>query len=141
MDVEKAIKLLKEWIDRDREHRGMCRTQVGLGISDFKYDIKIEERNVAIETVINSLEKQLTNRWIPTSERLPEKNKHVLLFLRNSEGKEIQVVGYLYFSEKEELKAYNNEFSVFDGEDMPEFLIQRYVKAWRPLPEPYKEVD
>lgn len=81
----------------------------------------------------------LNNGWIPVNKELPEYNKHVLLYLKNNEGKETQVVGYLYFSKNKHLEIGNNNFSAYAGSDMPDFLIKKYVKAWRPLPELYKD--
>lgn len=79
----------------------------------------------------------MTN-WISVEEELPEVNEHVLLFLDNDEGCTGQVVGYLFFTEDEKFKEYNNEFSVYAGGPLPDFLIKKYVKAWRALPEPYQ---
>ena len=87
---------------------------------------------------MRELEKQA---WVPISERLPENNKHVLLFMRSHEGQEMQVVGYLFYSEKERLRIGNGEFAVALKDVVPEFLKKEYVLAWKPLPEPYKEVE
>jgi len=80
------------------------------------------------------------NDWIPANEELPKRNKHVLLCLKNGD-KTAQVVGYLFFNDKindEYFNKFNDEFSVYNGDMMPDFLEKKYVLAWQPLPEPYK---
>lgn len=77
-------------------------------------------------------------KWISVEEELPEANKYVLLFLDNDEGYTGQVVGYLFFTEDERFEKCNNEFSAYAGVSLPDFLIKKYVKAWRALPEPYQ---
>lgn len=73
----------------------------------------------ALERVIAYLKQQLTDGWIPASERLPEDGSDVLLTLkRKSDG--IVYIGVCYRWENENW-------------DFAEPL------AWQPLPEPYKE--
>jgi hypothetical protein len=91
MDIEKAMNFLKNTVTRDN------------GFSPVFI--------ANMDILIGYAEEQLINRWIPVSERLPEKNKHVLLFLRNSEGKERQVVGYLYtYKFKSSLRFMESSF-------------------------------
>ena len=71
--------------------------------------------------------------WIKVEDKLPEKNKHVLLCLKN-DNETVQVVGYLFFSENEKYMEFNNEFSVYNGDALPDFLEKKYVLAWQPLP-------
>lgn len=77
--------------------------------------------------------------WIPVKDKLPEKNEHVLLFLRNDKGEVLQVVGALFHREEEKFATYNGEYVIVDGESIPCFLIKDYVKAWMSLPKPYIE--
>jgi hypothetical protein len=80
------------------------------------------------------------NGWISVNKELPERNKHVLLCLKN-ESETAQVVGYLFFNDKfndEYSNKFNDEFSIYNGDAMPDFLEKKYVLAWQPLPEPYK---
>jgi hypothetical protein len=75
--------------------------------------------------------------WINLKTKLPERNKHVLLFLKN-EDKTAQVVGYRYYCESNEFSKFNDEFSAYNGDALPDFLEKKYVLAWQPLPKPYK---
>ncbi|GEM_PF-3118845 len=80
------------------------------------------------------------NRWIPVTEKLPENNKHILLYLKDGEGATAQVVGCLYHSDNKFLKHLSGEYKAFDGDDFSSnFLNKEYVIAWRPLPELLKE--
>lgn len=98
-DIEKAIETLKDMKSyfNDRSHR--------------QYSMP------AIDTAISTLEKQLTNGWIPISERLPEKS-------------DIYLATFL-----EEGKKYVERFyySPLMGDEGIENII-----AWQPLPEPWK---
>ena len=62
--------------------------------------------------------------WIPCSERLPEENQEVLIQL----DKEI-TMGWIY--------PDNEEWAIYEGEMTAEVYE---VKAWMPLPEPFKGV-
>ncbi len=121
---EKAIKLLKA--DKDLISRKVTRHTF------YEY-----------EEAIQALEKQKNNGWIPVSEKLPEINKHVLLFLKDAKGEMAQVVGFLYQVDDDDFrKQFNGEFAAFDGDYVvPAFLVKELVVAWQPLPEPYKEVE
>ncbi len=96
---------------------------------DDTYDIVIhceteEEKKKAIERL------ESTN-WIPVSKRLPESNDYILVSFKNytlpSIGRyEADEDGGGAFYPGDEDRSYAS-FGVF-------------VNAWRPLPEPYKEV-
>ena len=121
MKIEDAIQTLKGSRDCAKEH--------GFDVYDYVL-------------AISALEKQLNGGWIPVSERLPQNNEHILLFLKDEKGKTAQVVGYLYHSDNENFKNLNGEFKSFDGDDLaPNFLNKECVVAWQLLPEPYKEVE
>lgn len=96
-----------------------------------------------VSKLINEIERlRALNRWIPVTERLPEYNKHILLYLKDGEGATAQVVGCLYHSDNKFLKHLSGEYKAFDGDDFSSnFLNKEYVIAWRPLPEPLKEDD
>lgn len=63
-------------------------------------------------------------KWIPVEERLPEKNGKYLVFLTNPVRNEQDNVFVIWYNE------YDKEFETDNPLD--------YVKAWMPLPEPYR---
>jgi hypothetical protein len=65
-------------------------------------------------------------RWIPCSERLPERDENVLTYHRN-ESFDYQYVSWI--------DDYSGKWAGFIGNLSDEVL------AWMPLPEPYKEGD
>lgn len=71
-----------------------------------------EKKNEAISMAIKALEKR---RWIPVTERLPEKSGYYLATVDIG----WKVVDVIYF---------NNASG---------FLMPNTVKAWKPTPEPY----
>ena len=79
-----------------------------------------QEAITALNMAIEALKQE--PRWIPVSERLPEINKDILVCDRDED---------IYISH---LTQYNNFFSK-QGDEI------RGVKAWMPLPEPYKEEE
>lgn len=65
--------------------------------------------------------------WIPVSERLPEKNGKYLVFLTNPVRNQSDNVFTSWYN------VYYKEFETEKSLD--------YVKAWMPLPEPYRESE
>lgn len=86
------------------------------------------------------------SKWIPIDKELPERNKCVLLFLKNG-GNTAQVVGYLFFNDMindEYFNQFNGKFTAYLGGTTPDLFIsdaleKEYVVAWQPLPEPYEQ--
>ena len=68
-------------------------------------------------SIVKELENQKTGHWIPVSERLPNFND-IVLASTDSDYDELRVI----------LTVYNAEEFWFNGK----------IKAWMPLPEPYK---
>lgn len=80
-------------------------------------------------------------KWIPISERLPDKNGAYLVTIENCIGRHIEVLDYandLYridkfdFNDKKGVPGwyfFDGEWGCIDVED---------VTAWMPLPQPYK---
>ena len=128
-DIIKAIILLGYMLDIEKNNLRYARTE------DTKkyHNNNIESLNLAIKT----LEKQLTNSWIPVSERLPndeECNKFDLMHPNHRKFIcTIKIADYepqtreLYFSE------------IFGWKYGPEDY-NKYVIAWMSIPESYKEV-
>ena len=75
------------------------------------------ERYNLISCAIESLENQKTEHWIPISERLPNFNDIVLASV-DSDYDELRVILTVYSAE--------------------EFWFNGKIKAWMPLPNPYK---
>ena len=84
-------------------------------------------------TVLKAYEvaiKALEQRWIPVSERLPDKNVDCLVTLENG------VVTVLGYSTTQRTTYPKGFYYVKDGFSWRQ--IQNPVIAWMPLPEPYK---
>lgn len=82
--------------------------------------------------IVKQAAAEYNNGWIPVEDRLPERNKPVLVYAesRTISGTIITMVG-----------AFNNGFwFVQDGVDTLGFPCRNYrVVAWQPLPEPYQQ--
>lgn len=98
---------------------------------DDTYDITIhceseEERRRAIE-VINSM------RWIPCSERLPEDQRHVIVYVPPDDTY-LGYVGMAYYT----YSINGGMWCGTDGNIYGAIGKIRNPVAWMPLPEPYK---
>ena len=85
----------------------------------YNTDEAIKEHKEQCDFLIELLEKQKTNGWIPCSERLPETYDNLLIC--QSDG--YVNVGYCSLNEFRDMNSY----------------LYKDVIAWQPLPEPYKE--
>ena len=90
--------------------------------------------NYAVQSVkmaIDALEVQLTNGWIPVSEKLPEESINGITnnFLPYNVSLKFE------YGECTRTYKFGNGRWWNGGTDMTEYVI-----AWQPLPEPYKEV-
>lgn len=81
-----------------------------------------EYETVEFSSVIEILEKQLNNGWIPVSERLPEEEGYYLVYDENHQI----IIEWRYTDRDTEW-------------DNPYFATDHNVLAWMPLPEPWKE--
>lgn len=97
--------------------------QLGNMLSDDFGDSELCED--ALQMAITALQNQPV--WIPVSERLPEKNGKYLVFLTNPVRNQSDNVFTSWYN------VYYKEFETEKSLD--------YVKAWMPLPEPYRERD
>lgn len=98
-EIEKAIELLKRSTLLD-------------------WEFTTEEHDKALKLAISALEHQLTNGWIPVSDRLPNKEGWYLISIHKN-----------WVPVTDEFK--NGHFMFYAG----------MTEAWQPLPEPYKEVS
>jgi len=146
-DIENAIEYWKMFLQEAIE--------MGLG-----------EQIKPTELAISSLEKQLTNGWIPTSDRFPEIKKDVQVTFREFMDydkkyrhgicKAIYISKHSIKSEDmgwddcEELEEYDKLEDVYyvksgwyevveNWSEYTHVYINCEVIAWQPLPEPYKE--
>ena len=102
---------------------------------DFECSLN-KEFGECYPTIISALTQQLNNGWIPVSERLPETYREV-------DGDSVY-----YVSNNVLCSAYNKDTSEYeawidytiDGEWQTHEYYEDEILAWRPLPEPYKEV-
>ena len=74
-----------------------------------------------------------TGHWIPVSERLPEKNMHCLVSVGKLYLTQIAIYSDLMGTIEHKI-FYQGNYGYGDFNDITE-----YVKAWMPLPTPYKE--
>ena len=160
-DIEKAIEVLKRDI---MHHEGI----VARNLESPEY-CKGERQCIdCINIAISALQQQLTNGWIPVSERLPEINKDVQVTFREFMDynkkyrhgicKAIYIAEHSIKSEDmgwdgdgyegaEEYDEAEDVYYVKNGwceviEHWPDYThvyINCEVTAWQPLPESYKE--
>ena len=78
--------------------------------------------------------KKNTVQWIPVAERMPERNKSVLLCMKSRPSRNGMCM---------QTGSYDNGFWFVQGAAGYESLatFEFHVLAWMPLPEPYKEAE
>ena len=127
-EIEKAIKLLKHHVTTWKgkfpsPHFGAC------------------------ETAIKCMEKQLTNGWIPVSERLPEEREEFEDIFDSDTLAVIDTKRYMVSDLVQVTVKDHEEDSVFVSDDcfvdgewsyFGERTVRFEVLAWQPLPEPWK---
>ena len=86
-------------------------------IQSIKSKVSLYDDVVALRMAEEALENQKTGHWIPISERLPNFND-IVLASADSDYDELRVI-----------------LTIYSGE---EFWFNGKIKAWMPLPEPYK---
>lgn len=117
MKREEAIYCLKAQSERYSEVCEECPLYGQTGVDHCCED--------ALQMAITDLQNQPV--WIPVSERLPEKNGKYLVFLTNPVRNQSDNVFTSWYN------VYYKEFETEKSLD--------YVKAWMPLPEPYRESE
>ena len=96
-------------------------------IRHLKYNLEIgADYLITDEDAVEIIRALEQTRWIPVSERLPERDVDVLAYHRN-ESFDYQYVSWI--------DDYSGKWSGFIGNLSDEVL------AWQPLPEKYKEAD
>lgn len=113
MDIEKSINFLKNTVTRDN------------GFSPVFI--------ANMDIVIGYAEKQLNDRWIPVSEKLPDVRQH-------ESGESIEFIAMIKGAKVPTTLNISSDGNWFD------YMYEDYngkhtfdVLAWKPLPEPYKE--
>lgn len=85
----------------------------------------------ALTLAISALEKQEQDRWIPVTERLPEKDGECRVTVKTEFGK---YVGDCFWNKGE--KQFENWNAYLDC-----YVKVSDVTAWKPIEEPYMEED
>ena len=99
---------------------------------DYAYECAMSDARKQVIEIVEQVEKQCNNCWIPCSERFPDTDKYILLSFSNFS---IPLVGR--YEEDEDGSG-----SFYIGDEMETCLSQDlFVNAWQPLPEPYKESE
>lgn len=116
----------------------MIRQEEIKALKEFLSENKDSEIKIArsfLEDIVDYFENQhKIGEWIPCSERLPNRFEDVLLWYKGKidggtcDGEEIQFYGIGY------LTADSWVISTYKS-----IKRERYVIAWQPLPEPYRE--
>ena len=92
-----------------------------------------EYEDTGLEPAEVLLLKKNTVQWIPVAERMPERNKSVLLCMKSRPSRNGMCM---------QTGSYDNGFWFVQGAAGYESLatFEFHVLAWMPLPEPYREV-
>jgi hypothetical protein len=109
MTIERALELLPQM--RDSEWI------TALGQKTALYT---DEAKEAFNMAISALEKQEEDRWIPVTERLPEKEGCYLVTVKNDHERRYSKTAW------------------YSGDG---WFARQDIIAWRPLPEPYTEEE
>lgn len=104
-------------------------------ISRNKLFKDLNDKNIKVVASINEviMNQPIVNQWIAVKNRLPEKNKAVLCWVKSTtiQGGETSIIG-----------SCNNGFWFFQVNDIGihSFPVKDYeVVAWMPLPKSYRE--
>ena len=126
MDVrEKLVELIKEGIRKGLRARG-----------DDRLDYSFED--VADYLISNGVTVQ---EWIPVTERLPERDKEVLLIVHGWEDR-LYYTGCLHRQEAERSWLTGIESKASDWKIWGfSYLRDPSVTHWMPMPQPPKEVE
>lgn len=137
MTLDEAIKRaeevaeMKKTLSEESELQGCSMYAIRCGKS-------AEEHRQLAEWLKELKQLREQTRWIPVSERLPERDTDVLISYRDKKEKgytdiDITSYGNMYFGVRkvEGVKHWRDPFTYFSS--------NYEVVAWMPLPKPYKE--
>lgn len=88
---------------------------------------------------VNPVKSTMDNTWIPCSERMPEDDKKVLVYIPPRDG--TTQYGY-YIAQMRKVKGDTNNFWGIQTADSPwtvwawGYFVEPIVTHWQPLPEP-----
>ena len=107
----------------------VSREQAVKTVLDWYFDLLEGNKTKDIVNLLDALPPAIpTQRWIPVSERLPEKQGDYLCSLYYA------VPPYNVFHPEKDIYIHDVSVKKFDGKS---FISS--VKAWQPLPKPYEE--
>lgn len=105
---------------------------------DYAYECAMSDARKQVIEIVEQVEKQCSNCWIPCSERLPEEVETTddieeMIY----EGNATEYIVMIQGAKKATTLYYAGGGYWYDE------VSQEYynVKAWKPLPEPYKESE
>ena len=101
--------------------------QAAIEVADAVWAVTGDKNVAKVWKQINDLPSEhLEQRWIPRSERLPDKKGYYLVTRKNPKG---HVTRVRFNPEQVERGTYNSPWGNGDAD----------ILAWMPLPEPYEE--
>lgn len=125
MEKKKAIEIFNRQINCYKTDREECVSLASC--SHCNHNVTPEELTEAMQMAISTLEKQEQDRWIPVTERLPEKDCKC----RVTEGDFKSVFDCYWSNRKKQFEVWS------DYND--DYVTITNVTAWKPIEEPYTE--
>lgn len=131
MEKEKAIEYLND-----------VRNGIHIPAPGIELPLLNDKEKEAVDLAIAALEKQEADRWIPVTERLPEEYGEYRITWKTSSDPGKRFIGD---AEYEPGYEWDDDHDRFKGEWLLEDYIKAYpgveVIAWKPIGEPYTEVE
>lgn len=123
-DVWKAQKVAIKALEQQPSKDCVSRESVLMELGKYLCGVPFDEKG--IDKVIKELPSVTPQtRWVPVSERLPEKNIEVLITTKW----DCITIGEMFG---------DNDWFIHEGTT---YAANDNIKAWMPLPEPYKESE
>lgn len=112
-----------------------------LGQVDVKFVFTARQKE-AYEMAIKALEERQKHRWIPVTERLPEKAGQYMCYHKSDVILVCAFTNDAYKLDKYDFTEYKGKKkALFYKYDSEYGFYEFDVVAWMPLPEPYEEVE